>query len=185
MIHAMIEIREILFDEPAIARKVGELAGAISRDYAGRDLLVVPVLNGACVFAADLMRLLTVPVSVDFVCVSSYGDSMESSRRVVVRKDLDTDIGGKHVLLVDTIVDNGVTISFLMKQLMERNPASLKVAALLDKKCRRTSDVRIDYRGFEIPDRFVVGYGLDYAQRFRNLPYLALVSAAPEKSGFE
>jgi hypoxanthine phosphoribosyltransferase len=171
----MIEIQEILFDEQTIARKVKELADGISRDYAGKDLLVVSVLKGAFVFTADLMRLITIPVSVDFICASSYGDSMEPSRKINLIKDLDTDINGKHVLLADTIIDTGETARFLMKKFSERKPASLKLAALLDKKSRRMADVPISYRGFEIPDKFVVGYGLDCAQQYRNLPYIAVV----------
>jgi hypoxanthine phosphoribosyltransferase len=171
----MIEIQEILFDEQTIARKVKELAGDISRDYAGKDLLLVSVLKGAFVFTADLMRLITIPVAVDFIFASSYGMSTESSRKINLRKDLDTDIKGKHVLLVDTIIDTGETTSFLIKTFSERKPDSLKIAALLDKKSRRVVDVPIAYRGFEIPDKFVVGYGLDCAQQHRNLPYIAAV----------
>jgi hypoxanthine phosphoribosyltransferase len=171
----MIEIQEILFDEQAITRKVKELAARISLDYAGKNPLLVSVLKGAAVFTADLMRLVTIPVTVDFICASSYGTSTQSTRDVTISKDLDTDINGKHVLLVDTIIDAGWTASFLMKKFSERKPASLKIVALLDKKSRRTADVQIAYRGFEIPDKFVVGYGLDFAQQYRNLPYIAVV----------
>jgi hypoxanthine phosphoribosyltransferase len=174
----MIEIQEILFDEQTIERKVRDLAGNISRDYAGKDLLLVSILKGAFVFSADLMRLITIPVTVDFLHVSSYGMSTESSRKITIRKDLDLDIKGKHVLLVDTIIDTGETTSLLLKLFSERKPASLRISALLDKKSRRTTDVRIDYRGFEIPDKFVVGYGLDCAQQYRNLPYIAAVRIA-------
>ena len=171
----MIEIQETLFDEQTIARKVKELADGISRDYAGKDLLLVSILKGAVVFTADLMRRLSMPVTVDFICASSYSMSTESSRKINIRKDLDTDINGKHVLLVDTIIDTGETLDFLMKMLSERKPASLKAVTLLDKKSRRTVDVQIAYCGFEIPDKFVVGYGLDCAQQYRNLPYIAVV----------
>ena len=171
----MIEIQETLFDEQAIARKVKELADGISRDYAGKNLLLVSILKGAVVFTADLMRRLSMPVTVDFICASSYSMSTESSRKINIRKDLDTDINGKHVLLVDTIIDTGETLDFLMKMLSERKPASLKAVTLLDKKSRRTVDVQIAYCGFEIPDKFVVGYGLDCAQQYRNLPYIAVV----------
>ncbi len=173
---AMIDIGEILFDEETIARKVGELAGRISRDYAGKELLLVSILKGAFMFTADLMRLITIPVTLDFVCVSSYGMSTESSRKISIRKSLDTDIRGRHVLLVDTIIDTGETLDFLVKLLSEGNPASLQTVALLDKRSRRTADVPIAYCGYEIPDRFVVGYGLDLAQRYRNLPYIAVVT---------
>ncbi len=176
----MIEIREILFDEQTIARKVKELADGISRDYAGKELILVSVLKGAFVFTADLMRLITIPVAVDFVYASSYGASMESSQKVSISKDLETDIAGKHVLLADTIIDTGETVSFLIQKFSERKPASIKLTALLDKKSRRLVDVPIEYRGFEIPDTFVVGYGLDCAQMYRNLPYIAAVKMAPD-----
>ncbi len=171
----MIEIQEILFDESEIAAKVKELAGSISRDYDGKDLLLVSVLKGAVMFTADLMRLITIPVTVDFICASSYDMSTESSRKINIKKDLDADIAGKHVLLVDTITDTGETLDFLMKMLSARQPASLKAVTLLDKKSRRMVDVPIAYRGFEIPDTFVVGYGLDCAQQYRNLPYIAAI----------
>ena len=171
----MIEIQEILFDEQTLARKVKELADSISRDYAGKDLLLVSILKGAVVFTADLMRRLSIPVTVDFICASSYGMSTESSQKIHLKKDLDTDIKGKHVLLVDTIVDTGETLDFLMKMLSERKPASLKAVTLLDKKSRRTVEVSLAYCGYEIPDKFVVGYGLDCAQQYRNLPYIAIV----------
>ncbi len=171
----MIEIQEILFDEEAIRRKVAELAQTISRDYAGRELTLVSILKGAVVFTADLMRLISVPVAVDFICASSYGMSTESSKKIDIRKDLDTDIEGRHVLLVDTIIDTGETMDYLLRRFGERKPASLEVVVLLDKKSRRTVEVPLAYRGFEIPDKFVVGYGLDCAQQYRNLPYIAAV----------
>ena len=171
----MVEIQEILFDEQTLARKVKELADSISRDYAGKDLLLVSILKGAVVFTADLMRRLSIPVTVDFICASSYSMSTVSSRKINIKKDLDTDINGKHVLLVDTIIDTGETLDFLMKMLSERKPASLKAVTLLDKKSRRIVDIQMAYRGFEIPDKFVVGYGLDCAQQYRNLPYIATV----------
>jgi hypoxanthine phosphoribosyltransferase len=174
----MIEIQEILFDEQTIARKVKELAHRISRDYAGKEMVLVSILKGAVVFTADLMRLITIPLIVDFVCASSYGMSTESSRKIHIKKDLDTDINGKHVLIADTIVDTGETLSYLFKRLFERDPASLKTVALLDKKCKRTAEVPITYRGFEIPDKFVVGYGMDCGEQYRNLPYIAAVKTA-------
>ncbi len=168
-------MQEILFDEETIARKVRELAERISRDYAGKEVLLVSILKGAAVFTADLMRGLTVPVAVDFICASSYGMSTESSRKVNIKKDLECDITGKHVLLVDTIIDTGETLDCLMKMFAARKPASLQAVVLLDKKSRRTVDLQVTYLGFEIPDKFVVGYGLDYAQQYRNLPYIAVV----------
>jgi hypoxanthine phosphoribosyltransferase len=174
----LIEIQEILFDEKTIAAKVDELAARISQDYAGKDLLLVSVLKGAVLFTADLMRRISIPVTIDFISASSYGVNTESSRKVQIKKDLDTDIAGKHVLIVDTIVDTGETMNCLLNLLSERKPASLKVAALLDKKSRRLIDIPLAYRGFEIPDRFVVGYGMDFAEKHRNLPYIAVIKAS-------
>jgi hypoxanthine phosphoribosyltransferase len=171
----MIEIREILFDEQAIARKVKELADWISKDYAGKDLVLVCILKGAVVFMADLMRCLTIPVVIDFVRAKSYGVSTVPSRNIVITKDIETDIKGKHVLLVDTIIDTGETLDCLFKKLREKGPASLEAVVLVDKKPRRTVEVPIAYKGFEIPDKFVVGYGVDCAEQYRNLPYIAAV----------
>lgn len=172
----MIERPEILFDEAAIAGKVRELAGRISRDYAGKELVLVCILKGAAVFTADLMRGITIPVSVEFLQAASYGASTTSSRNIMIKKDLDCDIEGKHVLLVDTIIDTGETMYFLLKKFADRRPASLRAAALLDKRCRRMVDVPVAYIGFEIPDTFVVGYGMDYGERYRNLPSIAKLS---------
>ena len=174
----MIDIQETLFDEKTIASKVKELAEQISRDYADKELLLVSILKGAFVFTADLARRITIPINVDFLIVSSYGMATESSRKIAIRKDLDIDIRGKHVLLADTIVDTGETLSALIAMLSERKPADIKVVTLLDKKSRRTADVEIAYSGFEIPDKFVVGYGLDCAQQYRNLPYIAVVKTS-------
>jgi hypoxanthine phosphoribosyltransferase len=171
----MIEIREILFDEQTIARKVKELADRISKDYAGKDLVLVCILKGAVVFMADLMRCLSIPVVIDFVRAASYGVSTVPSRNIVITKDIETDIKGKHVLLVDTIIDTGETLDCLFKKLQEKEPASLEAVVLLDKKPRRTVEVLLKYRGFEIPDKFVVGYGVDCAEQYRNLPYVAAV----------
>jgi hypoxanthine phosphoribosyltransferase len=171
----MIEIRETLFDEQTIARKVKELADQISKDYAGKDLVLVCILKGAVVFMADLMRCLTIPVVIDFVRAKSYGVSTVPSRNIVITKDIETDIKGKHVLLVDTIIDTGETLDCLFKKLREKGPASLEAVVLVDKKPRRTVEVPIAYKGFEIPDKFVVGYGVDCAEQYRNLPYIAAV----------
>ena len=171
--YAMREIKGILFDEQTIAAKVRELAVQVSRDYAGKELVLVAILKGAVVFTADLMRLITVPLTLDFVCALSYGAGTESSRTIIIKQDLDKDIREKHVLLVDTIVDSGETLAFLIEKLSQRHPASLKTAALLDKPSRRTIPVTIDYRGFEIPDTFVVGYGMDCGEQYRNLPVIA------------
>ena len=169
----MEEHLEILFDGQTIEQKVAELAAQISHDYAGKELVLICILKGAAIFAADLSRHVTIPVVLDFVQAASYGDSMLSSRSVTLKKDIDTDLRGRHVLLVDSIVDTGSTLHFLLNRLQERGPASIRVAALLDKRSRRTVDVPLDYRGFEIPDRFVVGYGMDFGEKYRNLPYIA------------
>jgi hypoxanthine phosphoribosyltransferase len=172
------EIQKILIDEATIEKRVGELAGEISRDYAGKDLVLVGVLKGAVIFLADLMRRMTIPVSIDFVRASSYGNSTTSSRQVTIKKDADFDVAGRHVLLVDTIIDTGLTLSRLFELLQTRGPASLNAVVLLDKKPCRTVDVPLAYRGFEIQDVFVVGYGVDCAQQCRNLPYLAVIKPA-------
>ena len=169
------EIREILFDEQAIAGKVRELAGQISHDYAGKELVLIGILKGAVMFAADLMRSISLPVIVEFIQATSYGNGTISSRAVAVKKEIHTDLKGKHVLLVDTIIDTGETMDCLMKKFSEKGPASLKAVALLDKKCRRIVEVPVAYRGFEVPDTFVVGYGMDHAEQYRNLPYIATI----------
>jgi hypoxanthine phosphoribosyltransferase len=173
-----IEIQKILIDAATIEKRVGELAGEISRDYAGKNPVLVGVLKGAVVFLADLMRLMTIPVSIDFVRASSYGNSTASSKEVRITKDLDIDVAGRHVLLVDTIIDTGLTLSRLFDHFQERGPASLKAVVLLDKKPCRIADVPLAYRGFEIQDVFVVGYGVDCAQQCRNLPYVAVIKPA-------
>ena len=170
-----IEIQRILIDAATIEKRVAELAGEISRDYAGKDPVLVGVLKGAVIFLADLIRRMTIPVSIDFVRASSYGNSTASSREVRIMKDFDVDVTGKHVLLVDTVIDTGLTLSRLFEHFQERGPASLKAVVLLDKKPCRTVDVPLAYRGFEIQDVFVVGYGVDCAQQCRNLPYVAVI----------
>ena len=160
---------EILLTEEKLQAKVGELARQINQDYAGKELLVVGILRGAFVFMADLVRKLDVSVIIDFVAVSSYGDETASSGVVRILKDLDETITGRHVLLVEDIIDTGLTLKYLYKNLKARRPASLKVCTLLDKPDRRKVDLVPDYNGFIIPDYFVVGYGLDCGQRFRNL----------------
>ena len=171
---------KILFDEEAISQKVGEMAERISRDYAGKDLLLVCVLKGALVLTADLMRRIPFPVALDFVHASSYGMGTESSREVLIKKDIEADIAGRHVLLVDCIIDTGETMDRLLNRYAERRPASLRAAVLLDKSPRRTGEVPLAYAGFVIPDLFVAGYGLDKAQRYRNLPYIVAVRTGRE-----
>ncbi|HET7807050.1 MAG TPA: hypoxanthine phosphoribosyltransferase [Gaiellaceae bacterium] len=168
-------IGEILIDEETLAARVAELGAEVSADYEGRDLLLIGVLKGAVFFMADLMRHLTVACEVDFMAISSYGDATDSSGIVRILKDLDISIDGREVLVVEDIIDSGLTLSYLMRNLESREPASLEVCALLTKPSRREIDVPVRYVGFEIPNKFVVGYGLDFAERYRNLPYVGVL----------
>jgi hypoxanthine phosphoribosyltransferase len=170
------EIGEVLVDAEALQRRVAELGEEISRDYAGRSLLLVGVLKGAVFFLSDLMRRIDIPVELDFMAVASYGSATDSSGVVRILKDLDVVIEGREVLIVEDIVDSGLTLQYLLRNLGSRDPASLEVCALLTKPERRKVDLPTRYVGFEIPDRFVVGYGLDYAERHRNLPYVAALT---------
>jgi hypoxanthine phosphoribosyltransferase len=169
-------VGEILIDEDALSARVAELGAEVSADYEGRDLLLIGVLKGAVFFMADLMRHVTVPCEVDFMAISSYGDSTDSSGIVRILKDLDINIEGRDVLVVEDIIDSGLTLSYLIRNLESREPASLEVCALMTKPARREIDVPVRYIGFEIPNRFVVGYGLDFGERYRNLPYVAVLS---------
>ena len=166
---------EILVQRDELEHRVRELAEEVSRDYADRELLLVGVLKGAVFFLSDLMRHLDVDCEVDFMAVSSYGSSTDSSGVVRILKDLDVSIEGRHVLIVEDIVDSGLTLSYLLRTLRARNPASLEVCALLTKPERRKVELPIRYVGFEIPNRFAIGYGLDHAERFRNLPFVAVL----------
>ena len=147
----------------------------LTRDYAGKDLLVVGILKGSVMFFADLVRQINVPLNIDFMVASSYGSGTETSGSVKIKKDLDGDIKGRHVLLGEDIIDSGVTMSRLMAELAKREPASIRLCALLSKPSRRQVDVQIDYCGFEVPDEFLVGYGLDYAEKYRNLPVVGIL----------
>ena len=169
-------VGDILVQRDDLEHRVRELAEEISRDYAGRHLLLIGVLKGAVFFLADLMRHLEVDCEVDFMAVSSYGASTDSSGVVRILKDLDAPIEGRDVLIVEDIVDSGLTLSYLFRMLRARGPASLEVCALLTKPARREIDLPIRYVGFEIPNRFAIGYGLDYAERYRNLPYVAVLA---------
>jgi hypoxanthine phosphoribosyltransferase len=171
------DVGDILVQRDELEHRVRELGAEISRDYADRELLLVGVLKGAVFFLADLMRHLDVVCEVDFMAVSSYGASTDSSGVVRILKDLDAPIEGRDVLIVEDIVDSGLTLSYLFRMLRARGPASLEVCALLTKPQRREIDLPIRYVGFEIPNRFAIGYGLDYAERFRNLPYVAVLAA--------
>ena len=168
-------VGEILIDRETLAARVAELGAEVSADYEGRDLLLIGVLKGAVFFMADLMRHLTVPCEVDFMAISSYGDATDSSGIVRILKDLDINIEGRHVLVVEDIIDSGLTLSYLIRNLESREPATLEVCALLTKPSRREIDVPVRYVGFEIPNKFVVGYGLDFAERYRNLPYVGVL----------
>jgi hypoxanthine phosphoribosyltransferase len=171
------ELGETLVSAEELQRRVAELGEEISRDYAGRSLLLVGVLKGAVFFLSDLMRYIEVPVEVDFMAVASYGSATDSSGVVRILKDLDAAIEGRDVLIVEDIVDSGLTLQYLMRNLGSRNPRSLEVCALLTKPERRKVDLPTRYVGFEIPNRFVVGYGLDYAERHRNLPFVAALAS--------
>ena len=166
-------IGEVLITEEALQRRIGELAAEVSRDYEGRAPLLVAILKGAVPFLADLMRRLEVPCELDFMAVSSYGSSTDSSGVVRILKDLDASIAGRDVLIVEDIIDSGLTLHYLLKNLRAREPASIEVCALLTKPERRRVDEPIRYVGFEIPNRFAIGYGLDHLERFRNLSYVA------------
>ena len=167
-------IQEMISEEKVNIR-ICELAKQISEDYAGKELHLIIILKGSVFFACELAKRITIPVTMDFMSVSSYGDGMVSAGKITVKKELDEDIEGKEVLVVEDIVDSGNTLYHLSKLLLARNPGSLKIVTLLDKPERRIAEVETDYCGFEIPDKFVVGYGLDYAQRHRNLPYIGVV----------
>jgi hypoxanthine phosphoribosyltransferase len=169
-------VGEVVVEADALARRVRELAAEVSKDYAGRDLLLIGVLKGAIFFLADFMRALDIQCEVDFMAVASYGSSTKSSGVVRILKDLDAAIEGRHVLIVEDIVDSGLTLQYLLRNLAGRNPASLEVCALLLKPSSRKVDLEPRYVGFKIPDKFVVGYGLDHAERYRALPYVAVLN---------
>ena len=167
-------IRELISEED-VAKKIAEMGAQISRDYEGESVYLLCILKGGVFFTTELAKHITVPVNIDFMSVSSYGGEMTSSGIVRIVKDLDTPIEGKNVLIAEDIIDTGRTLAYLMEHLKQRKPKSLKLCTLLDKPERRVSDVKVDYTGFEIPDEFVVGYGLDYDQRYRNLPYVGVI----------
>jgi hypoxanthine phosphoribosyltransferase len=168
-------VAEVLIEEDVLRGRIAELGEEISRDYAGRAPLLVGVLKGAVFFMSDLMRELTVPCEIDFMAVSSYGASTDTSGVVRILKDLDLNIEGRDVLVVEDIIDSGLTLNYLIRNLESRSPASLEICALLTKPDRRQIDVPVRYVGFEIPNKFVIGYGLDFAERYRNLPYVGVL----------
>ena len=169
------DVEEILLDSSAVANRVAELGAQLSADYAGRTPVLVSVLKGALVFLADLMRAMDLPTSIDFMEVSSYGAATESSGQVRILKDLGKPIEGRDVIVVEDIIDTGLTLNYLLGYLADRQPASITICCLLDKPARRLAEIDIDYVGFTIPDRFVIGYGLDYDERYRNLPYIGVL----------
>ena len=164
-----------LLSAERIQTRIAEMGASIARDYAGKNPLLIVVLKGACIFASDLMRATDIPLAIEFMAISSYGASMRTSGEVRIIKDLDVPVEGRNILVVEDIVDTGLTLSYLLSSLHRRGASSVKLAALLDKRERREVEVAIDYLGFEIPDEFVVGYGLDFAERYRNLPYVAVL----------
>ncbi len=169
------DLSTILLTEEQIQKRVKEMGQKISEDYRGKDLLVVCILKGAVLFYADLCRAIDIPISMDFMAVSSYGSGTRSSGVVRILKDLSSPAEGMDILLVEDILDTGNTLSYLRRTLLNRAPASLKICTLLDKPERREADVSVDYAGFNIPDEFVVGYGLDYDEKYRNLPYIGVL----------
>ena len=169
------DIKEILLTEKELADKTLELAAQIMRDYEGKNPLIVSVLKGSFIFMADLVRQIKIPCTVDFMALSSYGAGVKTSGQVRIIKDLDRDISGRDVIVVEDILDSGLTLSYLLELLKAREPRSIRLCTLLDKPDRRKVDVTVDYRGFTIPDEFVVGYGLDFDERYRNLRYIGVL----------
>lgn len=169
-------IKSILLTEEAISNRVRELGEQISKDYAGKNLMMVSVLKGSVVFMADLMRSISVPLSIDFLAVSSYGSGTKSSGEVKIMKDLDKPLAGKDILIIEDILDSGMTLSYIINLMEGRDPASMRLCTLLDKPERRQVPVDCHYVGFSVPDEFVVGYGLDYDEKYRNLPYIGILN---------
>jgi hypoxanthine phosphoribosyltransferase len=169
------DIQEVLFSEQQLKTRVAQLAAQIQQDYQGKDLMLISVLRGSFIFMADLCRAIDLPCTLDFLSVSSYGRGTSSSGQVQITKDLSEDISGRHILVVEDILDSGNTLSYLLRLLEQRKPASIRLCTLLDKPQRRVQQVEVHYTGFSIPDAFVVGYGLDYAETYRNLPYIGIL----------
>ena len=169
------DVESVLLSTEELAKRIEEIGAEITADYAGKEILMIGVLRGAVVFMADLARAIKVPVAIDFMAVSSYGAGTSSSGVVRILKDLDENVEGKHVLVVEDIIDSGLTLNYLLDNLKSRKPASIKLCTLLNKPEHRKVNVNIDYNGFNVPDYFVVGYGLDYAERYRNLPFIGIL----------
>ena len=175
------DIQETLFSEAQLKARVAEIARQIEQDYEGKEIMLISVLRGSFIFMADLCRAIRLPCTLDFMAVSSYGKGTTSSGQVQITKDLSEDISGRHIIVVEDILDSGNTLSYLLKILENRHPASIRLCTLLDKPERRVKPVKVHYSGFTIPDAFVVGYGLDYAEKYRNLPYIGVLK--PEVYG--
>ena len=169
------DVEEILLSGEEVQARVAELGAQLAADYEGRDPVLVSVLKGSIIFLADLVRAMPIPLSIDLMEVSSYGAATESSGQVRILKDLSTPIEGREVIVVEDIIDTGLTLNYLLRYLHDKQPASIRICCLLDKPARRLAPIEIDYRGFTIPDRFVIGYGLDYGERYRNLPYIGVL----------
>ena len=172
------DVEKVLLSEEQLSQKIAELGEEISKDYQGKEIVAICVLKGAILFMADLARAVKVPMALDFMAVSSYGNGTSTSGTVRILKDLDNSIEGKHVLVVEDIIDSGVTLKYLLKNLKSRKPASIKLCTLLNKPERRRVEVDIDYCGFTVPDYFLVGNGLDYAEKYRNLPFIGILKPA-------
>ncbi len=168
-------LEKVLFSKEQLAKRIKELAAQLDKDYAGKTPLMVAILKGSVMFFTDLIREMTLPLEIDFMSISSYGSGVKSSGEVKMIKDLDNKIEGKDVIIIEDIVDSGYTMKYLTHLLEARNPSSIKICALLDKPSRRETDVAVDYKGFEVGNEFVVGYGLDYAARYRNIPFIGIL----------
>lgn len=169
------DIKEVLLSEEAIKEKIKALGAQITEDYRGKDLILLGILKGSVMFMSDLMKEINLPCKMDFMAVSSYGDATQSSGIVKIIKDLDFEIKDKHILIIEDIIDTGITLKYLMKYLAARNPSSLEIVCLLNKPERRKEQLDVKYLGFDVPDHFLVGYGLDYAETYRNLPYIGIL----------
>ncbi|MFD3155552.1 hypoxanthine phosphoribosyltransferase [Haloimpatiens sp. FM7330] len=169
------DIKEILYSQEQLKDKIKEIGKNINRDYEGKDLVLVGILKGSVMFMSDLLREITIPCQMDFMAVSSYGNSTETSGVVRILKDLDFQIKGKHIIIVEDIIDTGITLKYLMKYLKSRNPKSLEIACLLNKPERREIEIDVKYSGYNVPDYFIVGYGIDFAEKYRNLPYIGIL----------
>lgn len=169
------DVETILLDTDVLVNRIHELGDEISKDYAGEEVMLVGILKGASVFLADLIRQISIPAYIDYMVVSSYGNSAETSGVVRIIKDLEDNIEGKNIIIVEDIIDTGLTLAYLKQNLLSRHPKSLKICTLLDKPARRVMEIDVDYKGFEVPDEFIIGYGIDYAEKYRNLPFIGIL----------